>query len=178
MPVKTFYFPIDVLLVLLQVKVTKLDNTCLVGLILSSIALFVKKNVIDSVSGSAIDFRRRLSNYKSHIKKQKCTCRLVNHFIDNSSDHPLDCLKFTLIEQISNKTEKDLEEREGYWQAQLWTFEPFGFNAKKNLIQAGVVSFCVNLFISRSWSLNKPYYLWSYQQILTLVLRVLLILDC
>ena len=49
MPVKTFYFPIDVLSVLLQVKVTKLDNTCLVGLILSSIALFVK-NVIDSVS--------------------------------------------------------------------------------------------------------------------------------
>ena len=48
MPVKTFYFPIDILLVLLQVKVTKLDNTCLVGLILSSIALFVK-NVIDSV---------------------------------------------------------------------------------------------------------------------------------
>ena len=52
MPVKTFYFPIDVLLVLLQVKVTKLDNTCLVGLILSSIALFVK-NVIDSVSVQA-----------------------------------------------------------------------------------------------------------------------------
>ena len=49
MLVKTFYFPIDVLSVLLQVKVTKLDNTCLVGLILSSIALFVK-NVIDSVS--------------------------------------------------------------------------------------------------------------------------------
>ena len=49
MLVKTFYFPIDVLLVLLQVKVTKLDNTRLVRLILSSIALFVK-NVIDSVS--------------------------------------------------------------------------------------------------------------------------------
>ena len=69
--VKTFYCPIDVLSVLLQVKVTKLDNTCLVGLILSSIAIFVK-NVIDS-------------------------------------DHPLDCLKFTLIEQVSNKTEKDLD---------------------------------------------------------------------
>ena len=53
-------------------------------------------------------------NYKSHIKKQKRTYRLVNHFIDNSSDHPLDCLKFTFIEQVSNKTEKDLEEREGY----------------------------------------------------------------
>ena len=46
---QNFYFPIDVLLVLLQVKVTKLGNTCLVGLILSSIALFVK-HVIDSVS--------------------------------------------------------------------------------------------------------------------------------
>ena len=49
MLVKTFYFPIDILLVLLQVKVTKLDNTCLVGLILSFIVLFVK-NVIHSVS--------------------------------------------------------------------------------------------------------------------------------
>ena len=48
----------------------------------------------------------------------------------------------------------------------------------KDLIQAGIISLCVNLFISRSWSLNKPYYLWSHQQILTLVLRVLLVLDC
>ena len=78
--------------------------------------------------GSAIDSRRRMSNYKSHIKKQKLTCRLVNHFIGNSGDHPLDCLKFTLV---SNKAEKDLEEREGYCQAQPWTFEPFGFNVKK-----------------------------------------------
>ena len=58
---------------------------------------------------SAIDFRCCLSNHKNHIKKQKQTCRLVNHFIDNSSDHPLDCLKFTLIEQVPNKAEKDLE---------------------------------------------------------------------
>ena len=49
MLVKTFYFPIDVLLVSVKVKVTKLDNACLVGLILSFIVLFVK-NVIDSVS--------------------------------------------------------------------------------------------------------------------------------
>ena len=33
---QNFHFPIDVLLVLLQLKVTNLDNTCLVGLILSS----------------------------------------------------------------------------------------------------------------------------------------------
>ena len=75
---------------------------------------FCKKCNRQSVS-STTDFRRRLSNYKSHIKKQKRTGRLVNHFIDSSSDHPLDCLKFTVIEQFSNKTEKDLEEREGYW---------------------------------------------------------------
>ena len=100
---------------------------------------FCKKSNRQCV-GSAIDFRCHLSNFKSHIKKQKRTCRLINHFIDNNSDHPLDCLKFILIEKVSNKTEKYLEEREGYWQAQLWTFEPFGFNAKKNLIQAGVVS--------------------------------------
>ena len=113
---------------LLQVKVTKLDNTCLVGLILSFIVLFVKKCNRQCV-GSAIDLRRRLS--KSHIKKQKRICRLVNHFIDNGSDRPLDCLKFTLVEQVSNKIEKDLEEREGYWEAKRWAFEPFGFNAKK-----------------------------------------------
>ena len=41
MLVKTLYFPIDILLVLLLAKVTKLD-TCLVGLILSFIVLFVK----------------------------------------------------------------------------------------------------------------------------------------
>ena len=69
MLVKTFYFPMDVSLVQLQVKVTKLDKTCLVGLILLSIALFVKKCNRQCI-GSAIDFRRRLSNYKSHIKKQ------------------------------------------------------------------------------------------------------------
>ena len=126
MLVNTFYFSIHILLVLLLVKVTNLDNTCLVGLILSFYCAFCKKCNRQCV-GSAIDFRRHWSNYKSHIKKQKRTCRLVDHFIDNSSDHPLDCPKFTLIEQVSNKTEKGLEEREGYWLAQLWTFEPFGF---------------------------------------------------
>ena len=75
--------------------------------------------------GSAIDFRRRLSNYKSHIKKEKEHVDLLTISLIIVVDHPLDCLKFTLIEQVSNNTEKDLEEGEGYWQAQLWTFEPF-----------------------------------------------------
>ena len=81
--------------------------------------------------GSCINFRSRLSNHKSHIKKNKRTCRLVNHFIDNSCSHTLADLKFVLIEQVATKTDTFLEHREGYWQAQLWTYEPHGFNAKK-----------------------------------------------
>ena len=81
--------------------------------------------------GSSVNFRARLSNHKSHIKQKKRTCRLVNHFIDNAHDHPLSSLKFVLIEQVSIKTEEFLEQREGYWQAQLWTYEPYGFNAEK-----------------------------------------------
>ena len=61
MLVKTFHFPIDVLLVLSLVKITKLDSTCLVGLILSFIVLFVRERNWQCV-GSAIDFRRRFSN--------------------------------------------------------------------------------------------------------------------
>ena len=57
----------------------------------------------------------------------------MNHFIDNAYDHPLASLKFVLIEQVSIKTEKFLEQREGYWQAQLWTYEPYGFNVRKSL---------------------------------------------
>ena len=57
--------------------------------------------------------------------------RIVNHFIDNSCSHTLSDLKLILTEQVATKTEKFLEHREGYWQAQLWTSEPHGFNVKK-----------------------------------------------
>ena len=80
---------------------------------------------------SSVNFHARLSNHKSHIKQKKRTCRLVNHFIDNAHDHPLSSLKFVLIEQVSTKTDEFLEQREGYWQGQVWTYEPYGFNAKK-----------------------------------------------
>ena len=80
---------------------------------------------------SSVKFRARLSNHKSHIKQKKRMCYLVNHFIDNSHHHQLSHLKFILIEQVYNKTEDFLETREGCWQAQLWTYEPYGFNARK-----------------------------------------------
>ena len=69
--------------------------------------------------GSSVKFRARSSNHKSHIKQEKRTCRLVNHFIDNSHDHQLSHLKFISIEQVSIKTEDFLEKKEGYWQVQL-----------------------------------------------------------
>ena len=65
------------------------------------------------------------------MKQKKRTCRLVNHFNDNSHNHQLSDLKFVLIEQVSIKTEDFLEQTEGYWQAQLRTYEPCGFNARK-----------------------------------------------
>ena len=80
---------------------------------------------------SSVHFRARLSNHESHIKQKKRKCCLVNHFIDNAHDHPLSSLKFVLYEQVSTKTEEFLEQREGYWRAQLWTYELYGFNAKK-----------------------------------------------
>ena len=81
--------------------------------------------------GLSVKFRARLSNHKSHIKQKKRTCHLVNHFIDNSHDHQLSHLKFILNEQVPAKTEDFLEKREGYWQAQLWSYESYGFNARK-----------------------------------------------
>ena len=98
--------------------------------------------------GSSIKFRSRLSNHKSHIKKDKRTCRLVNHFIDNSCSNTLSDIKFILIEQVATKTEKFLDYREGYWQSQLWTFELYGFNAKKeNPIRGDVANFLVDFLI-------------------------------
>ena len=77
-------------------------------------------------------------------KKNKRTCRLVNHFIGNSCSHTLSDLKFILIEQVAAKTEKFFEHSEEYWQAQLLTYEPYGFNAKKNPIRGDVANFSVD----------------------------------
>ena len=89
-------------------------------------------------------FQITRTNHKSHIKKNKRTYRLVHHFIDNSCSHTLSDLKFILIEQVATKTEKFLEYWESHWQAQLWAYEPYGFNAKTNLIQGDIANFLVD----------------------------------
>ena len=102
-------------------------SCCTDHIIYCAICLLCNKQCV----GSLVNFRARLSNQESHIKQKKRTCRLVNHFIDNAHDHPLSSLTYVLSEQVSIKTEEFLEQREGYWQAQLWTYEPYHFNAKK-----------------------------------------------
>ena len=77
------------------------------------------------------ELRSRLSNHKSYIKKNKRKCQLVNHFIDNLCSNTLSDLNINLIKQVTTKTEKFLEYKEGYWQAQLWRYELYGFNAKQ-----------------------------------------------
>ena len=39
--------------------------------------------------GSTVCWKSRLSNYKSHIKQSKHTCRIVSHFTDNCVDNNL-----------------------------------------------------------------------------------------
>ena len=73
--------------------------------------------------------------------KYKRTCLLVNHFIDNSCSHTLADLKFVLIEQVATKTDTFLEHSEGYWQAQLWTYESHGLTQRKNSIQGDIANF-------------------------------------
>ena len=111
-------------------KVTKSDSLCHAALTMSFIVPSVHC-VTDNVLVPASTLDHVLSNHKSHIKKNKRTCRLVNHFIDNSCSHTLADLKFVLIKQVATKTDTFLEHREDYWQAQLWTYEPHGLNAKR-----------------------------------------------
>ena len=87
---------------------------------------------------------KRFSNYKSHIKSKKNTCRLVNHFL--SIDHKLDFtstanynlslsahLKVILIDQFDfspntpvRERERVLEKWEGHYQTNLKTLERYG----------------------------------------------------
>ena len=38
-------------------------------------------------AGSTTSWKPRLSNYKSHVKKKKLTCRIMRRFIENRNDN-------------------------------------------------------------------------------------------
>ena len=49
-------------------------------------------NCLKQGVGSTVDWKPRLRNYKSHIKKKVRSCSIVNHFIDVCSEEILDLL--------------------------------------------------------------------------------------
>ena len=79
--------------------------------------------------GSTINFKTRLANYKSHIKHNRRTCGIVNHFLDNhNADHSL--LKFMLIDQRHG----NLRECENFWIGMLLTNQR-GLNFTHDFVQ-------------------------------------------
>ena len=54
--------------------------------------------------GSTVDWKPRLRNYKSHIKKKVRSCSIVNHFIDvcSDTDDPSRNIRFIIIDQLNN----------------------------------------------------------------------------
>ena len=61
-------------------------------------------NCLKQGVGSTVDWKPRLRNYKSHIKKKVRSCSIVNHFIDVSSDtdDPSKNIRFIIIDQLNN----------------------------------------------------------------------------
>ena len=66
--------------------------------------------------GSTVNFKSRLANYKSHIKRRRRTCGIVNHFIDKH-DSNFSSLKFILIDQKNG----NLRKCENFWIGTLLT---------------------------------------------------------
>ena len=78
--------------------------------------------------GSTVCWKPRLSNYKSHIKKSKYTCKIVKHFIDVCVDSSLKNLQFVLVDKLNNveslshdEIENLLLEKEKFWNGTLVT---------------------------------------------------------
>ena len=99
----------------------------------------------NTVGYSIYNLPNRFSNHKSHIKHCVKSCRLTKHFIEKNHDLVRDKnqkefdrsllkhLRIKIIDIVdldpklsSKEKEKLCEEREGYWQHQLKTFEKFG----------------------------------------------------
>ena len=97
------------------------------------------------VSYSISNLPKRFSNRTSHSKRNVKSCRIANHFLEkdhdlvrdkNQKEFDLSLVKHVRIrvidiidfdQNLSTKEKVGLcEEREGYWQHHLKTFEKFG----------------------------------------------------
>ena len=89
--------------------------------------------------GSTISWKPRLSNYKSHIKKRKLTCRIVKHFIKNCNDNGFNNLRFPIVDCLNNVdslTNDEIDDlllkKEKFWTRTLVT-QHHGLNSKHDL---------------------------------------------
>ena len=76
----------------------------------------------------AAEYTEELSNYKSHIKNKKPTCRIVKHFINNCPDETLRNFAFIIVDVVNNADQlckSDLETvlllKEKFWIGTLVT---------------------------------------------------------
>ena len=62
--------------------------------------------------GSTENWKPRLSNYKSHIKKKAKLCSILKHFTDSCTDtvNPSKYLRFILIDCVNNTENNSKEE--------------------------------------------------------------------
>ena len=52
--------------------------------------------------GSATSWKPRLSNYKSHVKKKKLTCKIERRFIENCNNNGFNNFCFTIVDCLNN----------------------------------------------------------------------------
>ena len=72
--------------------------------------------------GSTVCWKKRLSNYKSHIKKKIPSCRIVKHFINDCPDETVSNIRFIIVDVVNNtellskeKLDKLLLDKEKFW---------------------------------------------------------------
>ena len=99
-----------------------------------------EKCVLQGV-GSTVDWKPRLSNYKSHIRNGHMTCRIVKHFAEVCPhlENPLAHLRFHIIDAVDNvqglsaeKVDELLLEKEKMWIRNLVTCHK-GMNSTHDL---------------------------------------------
>ena len=87
-------------------------------------------NCLKQGVGSTVDWKPRLQNYKSHIKKKVRSCSIANHFIDvcSDTDDPSRNIRFIIIDQLNNTSSFSPDEiddlllqKERFWISTLVT---------------------------------------------------------
>ena len=78
--------------------------------------------------GSTVNWKSRLANYKSHIRKGLKICRIARHFLEDCIDETFSNLKFIIVDVVNNTdslTKHDIDslllQKEKFWIGTLVT---------------------------------------------------------